>query len=180
MSNDLNIDDDTVSDYLMDLDLRIPKNEFFQNIIEDPEQQQQQRQQLPEGFEELSNQQHQQPSMDHSLQEQQSVIHDRVEQLQLPDRKQLISLQQQQLPEVLDQKHPDLSFQQRQHIQEGLKDVNQQQQQKLEEESSDQQPEEQLVDLVLKMDNFVAKGTKTCNSNKLNSYLQCRANCSKK
>jgi hypothetical protein len=39
MSGDLSIDDDSVTDCLLDLNLRIPKNPFFPKTIEDFEEQ---------------------------------------------------------------------------------------------------------------------------------------------
>jgi hypothetical protein len=101
MSDELSIDDDNVTDYLLDLDLRIPKKEFFPNIIEDSEHQQQQHQ-------EQKDQQQQ---------------------------------QQQQQPENVFLSH------QQQHLQ------------PLKQDRSDQHPEQQLVDMVMKMDDFVTKGS---------------------
>ena len=96
MSVELSIDDDNVTDYLLDLDLRIPKKEFFPNIIEDSEHQQQQHQEQKD---------------------------------------------QQQQPENVFLSH------QQQHLQ------------PLKQDRSDQHPEQQLVDMVMKMDDFVTKGS---------------------
>ncbi len=38
MSGDLSIDDNSVTDFLLDLNLRIPKNPFFTKTIEDGQQ----------------------------------------------------------------------------------------------------------------------------------------------